>query len=238
MAGRERFKPNIWYDVPSKKNRKSGQQQFHKISNDEVKFFVSNLPEGCSSNDLKEVLLRYGDVQGIYIARKYDKLGKRFGFATFKVTRNRADLEENLKDVWIGSYKLYIVPARFVGGQQPAGDNGKKIDPSVHKESVWKPVTIPEVQEQVVSQNDGDSMDVEGASFEGVEQRSFRDTLLNKKSDRTIPEIHVQSEGNNLHDLYGCSAVAEASSLDDHTSLKTKLKEATFVGCKIRYVSD
>ncbi|PWA88731.1 RNA-directed DNA polymerase, eukaryota, Nucleotide-binding alpha-beta plait domain protein [Artemisia annua] len=203
MAGRERFKPNIWYDVPPKKNRKSDQHQYPKVSIDGVKFFVSNLPEGCSSSDLKEVLLRYGDVQGIYIARKYDKLGKRFGFATFKVTRNRADLEENLKDVWIGSYKLYIVPARFVGDQKHVGDNGKKIDPSAHKETVWKPVTIPEVQEQVVNQNEGDRMDV---------------------------------EGNNLQELYGCGVIAEASSLDVLTSLKTKLKEAAFVGFKIRYV--
>ncbi|PWA75817.1 RNA-directed DNA polymerase, eukaryota, Nucleotide-binding alpha-beta plait domain protein [Artemisia annua] len=236
MADRERFKPNVWYDVPPKKNRNNVQHQNSNASSDGVKFFVSNLPEGCSSSDLKDVLSRYGDVQGVYIARKYDKLGKRFGFATFKVTRNRVDLEANLKDVWIGSYKLFIVPARFVSGQKPIVDKGKKIDNSVHREAVWKPVTGPEVQVHLDNQNEEDRMHVDGSSSEGVDQRSFRDTLLNKNVEPSIPEVIVQSEGKNLHELYGSGVIAKVSSLDVLTSIKSKLKEAAFGGCNIRYL--
>ena len=181
MTNRERFKPDTWYDVPVKKHRNNVQQQKSNGSIEGVKFFVSNLPEGCSSADLKEILLRYGDVQGIYITSKYDKLGKRFGFATFKVPRNRLDLEASLKDVWIGSYKLFIVPARFVNGQKITIDKGKKIDSTVHKESVWKPVNGPEEQVHGDDQNGGDRMHVDVKPSEEVDHRSFRDTLLNNK---------------------------------------------------------
>lgn len=141
MAARDRFKVNTWYDVPTRQGRRHNNNQQTTIQWDGVKFFVSNPPAKCSSTDLKEVLQGYGEVLGIYIARKFDKLGKRFGFATFKVSRNRADLEESLNDVWIGSYKLFIVPARFVDGQKMPVDKGKRIDGVVHGEKMWKPVT-------------------------------------------------------------------------------------------------
>ncbi|MFS7990917.1 hypothetical protein Hanom_Chr11g01064601 [Helianthus anomalus] len=83
----------------------SKQQQVSKEHDPAIKFFVSNLPERCSSSDLVRVLKVFAEVQ--------------------------VDLEEQLKDVWIGSYKLFIVPARFVDG----------VDVSKKKEVVWQPVS-------------------------------------------------------------------------------------------------
>ncbi|MFS7903597.1 hypothetical protein Hanom_Chr01g00025951 [Helianthus anomalus] len=154
MAARDKFKSNVWYDVPPKKNRNINQYQ--------------------NCNDSSD--------GGIYIARKYDKLGKRFGFATFKVARNRVDLEERLKDVWIGSYKLFIVPARFVDGHKSSVDKGKNVDRTVRGEKVWKPVNEQTGHGNVDVQVGRDDMHINVNQSEGVEKRSFRDTLLNKKN--------------------------------------------------------
>ncbi|MFS7966133.1 putative RNA recognition motif domain, nucleotide-binding alpha-beta plait domain superfamily [Helianthus anomalus] len=39
------------------------------------KFFVSNLPDRCSSMELGELFRPFGDVVGVYVARKRDKNG-------------------------------------------------------------------------------------------------------------------------------------------------------------------
>ncbi|KAJ0502719.1 putative RNA recognition motif domain, nucleotide-binding alpha-beta plait domain superfamily [Helianthus annuus] len=120
MVGRERYKVDTWYDAPTRKGRRSDQGERPKQNDLPVtKYFVSNLPEGCSSADLMAVLKGFGSIKSIYIARKCDKLGKRFGFVSFVNVRDPEDLEILMKDVWIGSYKLYVVLARFVDGERP-----------------------------------------------------------------------------------------------------------------------
>ncbi|MFS7989888.1 putative RNA recognition motif domain, nucleotide-binding alpha-beta plait domain superfamily [Helianthus anomalus] len=78
MAGGQNFKVWQWYDVPAKKGRGNNGHNRSNNRDSGTKFFVSNLPERCSSADLVQVLKRFGDIQGTYIARKYDRLGKRY----------------------------------------------------------------------------------------------------------------------------------------------------------------
>jgi hypothetical protein len=47
--------------------------------------------------------LKYGRVGEVYLPKKLDKRGKRFGFVKFKEVEV---LSEKLRDVWMGSYKL------------------------------------------------------------------------------------------------------------------------------------
>ncbi|KAJ0592482.1 putative RNA recognition motif domain, nucleotide-binding alpha-beta plait domain superfamily [Helianthus annuus] len=191
MSGRDCFKQDTWYDVPFKKGRSNRQQHQEKEKDLGIKFFVSNLPDRCSSSDLIRVLKNYGDIQGTYIARKYDRLGKQFGFVTFVRGRNMEDLESSLKDVWIGSYKLFIVPARFVDGKHiPRKD-----------EQVWQPVKGKEIQEEgreEVIEKPSASVNV------NVEDRvSFRDTLLNKEPKiNVVMEIDVESNVNAFGEWY------------------------------------
>lgn len=113
-----RPKVDVWYDV-SYNDRRHGRKENNERKKDEVtKFFVSNLPGKCSSADLKEVFQKYGDYQGSYIARKLDRLGKRFGFVMFRKVADTCKLENDMKDVWIGSYKLFVCLARFVDGER------------------------------------------------------------------------------------------------------------------------
>ncbi|MFS8034640.1 hypothetical protein Hanom_Chr17g01583491 [Helianthus anomalus] len=190
----------------------------------------------CSSVDLKGVLQGYGDVLGIYIARKYDRLGKRFGFATFKVTRNRSDLEESLKDVWIGSYKLFIVPARFVDGQKVTIDKGKGIDKTAHGEKVLKTVNDNGVSNKEGVQDGSDEMQMDKTQDTMMDQRSFRDILLSKSPEKVFPEVKVVSEGKRFEEFYDSSIVAKVNSFDILSTLNCLLKDNWKGKYNIKYV--
>lgn len=119
MAAREKYKENTWYDAPARHGPRGQRGEISKKQEIKVsKFFVSNLPGGCSSKDLVDTLKGYGVILSTYIARKYDKFGKRFGFVSFANIVDPIALENDLKDVWIGSYKLFIALARFVDGDK------------------------------------------------------------------------------------------------------------------------
>ncbi|KAJ0569677.1 putative RNA recognition motif domain, nucleotide-binding alpha-beta plait domain superfamily [Helianthus annuus] len=78
-----------------------------------VKFFVSNLPDKCSSKEVGDLFSRFGEVVGVYVARKRDKNGNRFGFISFRGVRDKREMEKNMKDVKMGSFKLQVNVARF-----------------------------------------------------------------------------------------------------------------------------
>ncbi|KAF5784853.1 putative RNA recognition motif domain, nucleotide-binding alpha-beta plait domain superfamily [Helianthus annuus] len=78
-----------------------------------VKFFVSNLPEGCTPWELRRCMESYGEVAGSYVARKRDKQGSRFGFVSFSGVRDIQELLGNLGRVKMGEFKLRINVARF-----------------------------------------------------------------------------------------------------------------------------
>ncbi|KAJ0809238.1 putative RNA recognition motif domain, nucleotide-binding alpha-beta plait domain superfamily [Helianthus annuus] len=78
-----------------------------------VKFFVSNLPDKWSSKEIGDFFSSFREVVGVYVARKRDKEGNRFGFMSFSGARNKSDLVESLKSVRMGNYKLRTNIARF-----------------------------------------------------------------------------------------------------------------------------
>ncbi|KAF5820625.1 putative RNA recognition motif domain, nucleotide-binding alpha-beta plait domain superfamily [Helianthus annuus] len=94
------------------------------------KFFVSNLPNRCSSVDVGEFFSVFGNVARVYVARKRDKNGNNFGFVTFKGFKDVIDLEGRLKGVKMGNFKLQVNLAKF------AVENSGVLDPpfvgSVH----------------------------------------------------------------------------------------------------------
>ncbi|KAM0011731.1 putative RNA recognition motif domain, nucleotide-binding alpha-beta plait domain superfamily [Helianthus debilis subsp. tardiflorus] len=85
------------------------ENQFGSI----IKLFVSNLPYGCTPWELRKCLEAFGDIVGTYVARKRDKNGCRFGFASFKDVRDKPEFLKSLGGVKMGDFKLKINVARF-----------------------------------------------------------------------------------------------------------------------------
>ncbi|KAL6521525.1 hypothetical protein OROGR_018094 [Orobanche gracilis] len=126
------------------------------------KLFVTNLPEGCSGSDLASHVRSFGQIFDIYIARKKDKGGNRFGFISMLDVRDRSELLNNLRNIRMGESKLWFNIARFV--LEDGEINVIREDKKAEKAS--KPYARY-------------GMDQSGSKFEAG-GRSFRDMLAGK----------------------------------------------------------
>ncbi|KAJ0726255.1 putative RNA recognition motif domain, nucleotide-binding alpha-beta plait domain superfamily [Helianthus annuus] len=97
-----------------------------------TKFFLSNLPDGCTPWELSCFLKKFGEIAGTYVAKKRDKEGNRFGFASFRNVPDRDKLVADLKGLKMGNFKLKINIARFAaensGFSGGAGSKTKEAD--------------------------------------------------------------------------------------------------------------
>ncbi|GAU32818.1 hypothetical protein TSUD_208860 [Trifolium subterraneum] len=84
-----------------------------KLDKETTSFFISNLPDDATTEDLWMLFLRYGRVVEVYIPKKLDKRGGRFGFVKFKEIKEVEALTVSMKEVWLGSFKLRVNLARF-----------------------------------------------------------------------------------------------------------------------------
>ncbi|KAJ0673307.1 putative RNA recognition motif domain, nucleotide-binding alpha-beta plait domain superfamily [Helianthus annuus] len=102
--------------------------------NSVTKFFVSNLPEGSRPWDLRKALEGFGELVGTFVAKKRDKDGCRFGFASFKDVKDSLEMEKMLRGVKMGEHKLKINIARYaaenagVVNQQEVKTQGNKAN--------------------------------------------------------------------------------------------------------------
>ncbi|KAJ0435072.1 putative RNA recognition motif domain, nucleotide-binding alpha-beta plait domain superfamily [Helianthus annuus] len=103
-----------WKDVPLKKNHKNkGDAGNTSLKGNITKFYITNLPLGCNPWDVTNFVKVFGDVAGVYLARKYDKEGRRFGFISFKNVIDVKGIEKALNGTKMGGYKLVANLARF-----------------------------------------------------------------------------------------------------------------------------
>ncbi|MFS8011978.1 putative RNA recognition motif domain, nucleotide-binding alpha-beta plait domain superfamily [Helianthus anomalus] len=92
-----------------------------------LKFFVFNLPEGCTPWELRCCLEGFGKIVGTYVAKKRDKGGCRFGFVSFVEVKDGVGLEKSLMGFKMGDYRLKMNIARFASENSGfAGQSEKK----------------------------------------------------------------------------------------------------------------
>ncbi|KAJ0808981.1 putative RNA recognition motif domain, nucleotide-binding alpha-beta plait domain superfamily [Helianthus annuus] len=129
-----------WNDVVNKKKLRSkgdNGKSLDKSSKGVVtKFFISNLPRGCNPWDVADFVKVFGEVSGVYIARKLDKEGRRFGFVSFTNVANVKEIERALNGTKMGDSKLVANLARFAkenvghADRKVGGSLGVKKNPS------------------------------------------------------------------------------------------------------------
>ncbi|MFS7945018.1 putative RNA recognition motif domain, nucleotide-binding alpha-beta plait domain superfamily [Helianthus anomalus] len=78
-----------------------------------TKFYVANIPDGFRPWDLATFLGKFREIAGSFIARKRSKEDLKFGFVSFKGTKEWKELERNLQGLNLGGSKLKINRARF-----------------------------------------------------------------------------------------------------------------------------
>ncbi|PWA67537.1 nucleotide-binding alpha-beta plait domain-containing protein [Artemisia annua] len=146
----------------------------HRIT----KIFVTNLPEGCSGSDLASHVRVFGQIFDLYIARKRDKRGNRFGFLSMLDVKDCSELLRNLRNIRMGNNKLWFNVARFV--LEDGEVNMPRDDPPVKK---------------AVNTNFKNGMAHQGSKFESGEM-SFKDMLVGK----TVNIVDQVNGFSSLHD--------------------------------------
>jgi RNA recognition motif-containing protein len=79
---------------------------------------LTNFPDDVNVNDLWFEFGRFGYVGEVYIPKKLNKQGRRFGFVKYREVRDALDLLFRLEDIWFGSFKLRVNLTRFGKGNQ------------------------------------------------------------------------------------------------------------------------
>ncbi|KAJ0801924.1 putative RNA-binding domain superfamily [Helianthus annuus] len=180
--------------------------------------------------DLKKVFNVFSGYEGSYIARKTDRLGKKFGFLSFRNVSDAKRLEGDMCDVWMGSYKLFVVLARFVDGErvQVEGDKSKG-----------------KAKEDAVQVNySGGDIGVEKAnpisggasSSGGGNGKSYRDAIMNRRVEDLGDVIKIDDKVEVFSQWHGVSLIGRVKEFKILSTLNILLKEAKWSNVGIKYV--
>ena len=76
-------------------------------------FFFSNFPDDYGEMDMFKVFQKWARVKEVFISRRPNKWGRRFGFVRFFQIRNEGRLEKDLDQMYIGNRKLYVNTPKY-----------------------------------------------------------------------------------------------------------------------------
>ena len=80
---------------------------------DATTFFFSNFPNGYGELDMHKIFQKWARVKEVFIARRLNKWGRRFGFVRFFEVGNATRLEKELDQIFIGNVKLHVNIPRY-----------------------------------------------------------------------------------------------------------------------------
>ncbi|XP_039061946.1 uncharacterized protein LOC120206325 [Hibiscus syriacus] len=101
--------------------------------------FVQNIPPRYHWSGLRQLFGRHGDVVSSYIARKNDRMGKRFGFVRFSNKDDTVRTMQRLNGFWLFGYRLSVKEARYRVKDQSGNLNSHSsfsADTRVHKDKM------------------------------------------------------------------------------------------------------
>ncbi|KAF5762430.1 hypothetical protein HanXRQr2_Chr16g0776611 [Helianthus annuus] len=161
-----------------------------------------------------------GITWGLILLGSLIDLVKKFGFLSFRNVRDVKRLEADMLDVWLGSYKLFVVRARFVDGVRMEGDT--EVNKSKNKEGATSSKAAMEPPHEVHANPNMGGM----ASCGGNNGRSYRDMFLNKNNadtQQTVLKIDDNIEGfKDWHKVTLCARVKDFNMLSSLNSLLKK----------------
>ncbi|KAJ0609348.1 putative nucleotide-binding alpha-beta plait domain superfamily, RNA-binding domain superfamily [Helianthus annuus] len=189
---------------------------------DITKYYVARLPGNRSSKDISEVLGTLGDIARVYIARKRDKSGYRYGFASFKGVKYTRELEKRMSNVWMGIFKLFINVAKFTKENEDRSDEETKDQKFKTKED--------KLSDQATKENFRYGNYVSnGFYYAGVVAGKHQETGRRK-------EVVVFEFAKAYVELHGSAIIGKTKDLWTLRKLKIVMKEANYGDSIIKYL--
>ncbi|XP_068474614.1 uncharacterized protein [Phaseolus vulgaris] len=75
---------------------------------DSITFFFSNFPDSHGEHEMFRIFRKWARVKEVFISRRPNRWGRRYGFVRFYPGPNEAKLEKQLDRIHIGNFKLYV----------------------------------------------------------------------------------------------------------------------------------
>jgi len=100
------------------------------------RFFFANFPNGYGEIDMIKVLPRWARVKEVFISRRRNKWGRRFGFVRFFEVRNVRRLQRDLDQIYIGNLKLHVNIPRY--RRNEADSKGAERNPRVDQKEMGR----------------------------------------------------------------------------------------------------
>jgi hypothetical protein len=104
----------------------------HRVNQISTSFFITNFPEELGWGEIWKIFAKFGSVSDVFIPKKVDKWGRKFGFVKFKEVRDVEELTRRLEDVWHGQTKFSVKRARF-GPNDPVEEAKVKTSETTRK---------------------------------------------------------------------------------------------------------
>ncbi|KAF5801973.1 putative RNA recognition motif domain, nucleotide-binding alpha-beta plait domain superfamily [Helianthus annuus] len=231
MAGRD-SEEEEWRDVLDRRNRK-GRNLEKKTDRNVTKYYISNLPFGCTPWEVADFLGNYGEIVGSYIARKFNRDGNRFGFVMFKDVKDAKDLEYRLNGIKMGRFILKVNIAKFAvenaGLLEAVSQNIKKADSGISDKVHQHQSSGPDIHK--FRQNGGISF---ADFFRGNGQGLG--SSQNHKVASKFKTIEVPEDVSAFHYVHGRALVGRMINLTLLTKMDRILKEEGLDGVEIHYV--
>lgn len=166
-----------------------------------TKIFVTNLPERCSGTDLASRVRDYGQIFDLYIARKRDNRGNRFGFVSMLDVKDKEELLKSIRNIRMGDYRLWCNVARFVLEDSEINNNNRE-----------KGNTSNETKH---NQHAGENLREGKFSIFRDGKHSFKEKLVGiQKDESSYKSVRIDNNVNDLNGVNGRALVARMIDLD------------------------
>ncbi|KAJ0570912.1 putative RNA recognition motif domain, nucleotide-binding alpha-beta plait domain superfamily [Helianthus annuus] len=203
-----------------------------------MKYYVTNLPFGCTPWEVAEFLGFSGEIAGTYVARKNDKAGNRFGFVSFKNLKNAKELEQRMNGVKMGKFILKINIAKFASENAGFFEDEGISKTNNRKENIGKEHSNMENNHQKWPGGNDRVFQKEGLSFAELFKGKGKDVGSSAPSNE-FPKgktISIQEDVNALHFLHGSALIGRSVDINILNKMDRILWEEGFVGVAIHYV--
>ena len=141
-------------------------------------FYFTRFLEDTTEEELWQHFKKAGDVREIFISRKRNRNGRRYGFARFKGGEDVNQLEKRLDNIVVGGLKLYVNIPKY-GRATPGGTQPE--------------TRIPTFARQHEQEGRGTYQAKKSAAVPGLKRGSFADVVArrNPRMDQMIPSTGV-----------------------------------------------
>ena len=134
-------------------------------------FFFLNFPTGVGEVEMFRVFQKWARVKDVFISRRLNKWGRRFGFVRFYGVRDAGRLERELDQLYVGNKKLFVNIPKYQ----------RKMEEQSRLEGRLR--TTP-----FRARRNEDSPDLKKVTAAGGEQRR-KDMWVEKKGNRSYAEV-------------------------------------------------